>query len=103
MGLFRRPETTAMPEEPGLWSRGWGLVATRSVQILAVLAVVAVAVLVITQLSLVFIPVTIALILACAIHPLVSLMRRRGVPSILATWIALIGIILVLGAVVWVI
>ncbi len=104
MGLFRRPELLIVEDdEPRLWSQGWGLVATRSLQTLAVLAVVAVAVLVITQLSLVFIPVTIALILACAIHPLVALMRRHGVPSILATWIALIGIILVLGAVVWVI
>lgn len=104
MGLFRRPELLIVDDdEPRLWSQGWGLVATRSLQTLAVLAVVAVAVLVITQLSLVFIPVTIALILACAIHPLVALMRRHGVPSILATWIALIGIILVLGAVVWVI
>ncbi|KAA0960670.1 AI-2E family transporter [Microbacterium sp. ANT_H45B] len=95
---------SAVPRpEPGLWSRGLGLAATRSLQTLAVLALVAVGVLVITQLSLVFIPVTIALILACAIHPLVAFMRRRGVPSILATWIALIGIIVVLGGVVWVI
>lgn len=107
LGLFRRAETmidsTVPRTEPGLWSRGLGLAATRSLQTLAVLALVAVGVLVITQLSLVFIPVTIALILACAIHPLVAFMRRRGVPSILATWIALIGIIVVLGGVVWVI
>ncbi|WP_042537782.1 AI-2E family transporter [Microbacterium sp. MEJ108Y] len=89
--------------EPGLWSRGVGLAATRSLQTLSVLALVAVGVLVITQLSLVFIPVTIALILASAIHPLVALMRRRGVPSILATWIALIGILAILGGIVWVI
>lgn len=107
MGLFRRPEpTTADSTTPGassLWARGWGLAATRSLQTLAVLALVAVGVLVITQLSLVFIPVTIALILASAIHPLVAFMRRRGVPSILATWIALIGILAILGGVVWVI
>ncbi len=107
LGLFRRPEPlsdgVAAPREPGLWSRGFGLAATRSLQTLAVLALVAVGVLVITQLSLVFIPVTIALILASAIHPLVALMRRKGVPSILATWIALIGIIVILGGIVWVI
>ncbi|WP_314423473.1 AI-2E family transporter [uncultured Microbacterium sp.] len=107
MGLFRRPEPmtadSTSPVADSLWARGFGLVATRSVQILAVLAVVAVGVLVITQLSLVFIPVTIALILASAIHPLVAWMRRRGVPSILATWIALIGILAILGGVVWVI
>lgn len=107
MGLFRRPEPmtadSTSPGADGLWARGWGLAATRSLQTLAVLALVAVGVLVITQLSLVFIPVTIALILASAIHPLVALMRRRGVPSILATWIALIGILAILGGVVWVI
>lgn len=107
LGLFRRPEPfadgTASPRDPGLWSRGLGLAATRSLQTLAVLALVAVAVLGITQLSLVFIPVTIALILASAIHPLVSFMRRRGVPSILATWISLIGILAILGGIVWVI
>ncbi|MCS3444441.1 AI-2E family transporter [Microbacterium phyllosphaerae] len=107
LGLFRRPEPFAdggaSPRDPGLWSRGLGLAATRSLQTLAVLALVAVAVLGITQLSLVFIPVTIALILASAIHPLVSFMRRRGVPSILATWISLIGILAILGGIVWVI
>lgn len=107
LGLFRRPEPfadgAASPRDPGLWSRGLGLAATRSLQTLAVLALVAVAVLGITQLSLVFIPVTIALILASAIHPLVSFMRRRGVPSILATWISLIGILAILGGIVWVI
>lgn len=104
-GLFRQPEVLIdqRPSEPRLWSRGFGLAATRSLQTLAVLALVAVGVLVVTQLSLVFIPVTIALVLACAIHPVVSFMRRRGVPSILATWIALITIIVVLGTVVWVI
>ncbi len=107
LGLFRRPETMSteigLTKEPGLWSKGLGLAATRSLQTLAVLTLVAVGVLVITQLSLVFIPVTIALILACAIHPLVAFMRRRGVPSILATWISLIGILAILGGVVWVI
>lgn len=109
MVLFRRREPkTANPfetasESTRLWSRGLGLAATRSLQTLAVLALVAVGVLVVTQLSLVFIAVTIALILACAIHPLVALMRRRGVPSILATWIALIGILGLLGGIVWII
>jgi len=107
MGLFRRPEfiisSPYTPAAPGLWSRGFGVVATRSLQTLIVLALVAVAVFVITQLSLVFIPVTIALILASAIHPLVALMRRKGMPSILATWIALIGILAILGGIVWVI
>lgn len=97
------PGTSPRASAPGLWSRGYGLAATRALQTLAILALVSVGVLVITQLSLVFIPVTIALVLACAIHPVVSFLRRRGVPSILATWIALIAIVAVLGTIVWVI
>lgn len=86
-----------------LWRAGFGLVATRSLQTLAVLALVSVLIFAITQLSLVFIPIVIALILAAAIYPVVSWMRRRGVPALLATWIALIGILAVLGGVVWII
>ncbi|PPF99250.1 AI-2E family transporter, partial [Rathayibacter sp. AY2B1] len=55
------------------------------------------------QLTLVLIPVMIALILAAAIHPVLAWMRRKGVPSILATWLALIGLLAILGAVGWLI
>jgi predicted PurR-regulated permease PerM len=64
-----------------------------------VLAVVAVLVLVVTQLTLVVIPVLIALVLAAAISPLVSFLRRRGVPSLAATWIALVTLVAVLSAI----
>lgn len=111
MRLFRStppaaPQEGALKPPVGsgaLWSEGFGRVATRSIQTLAVLALVSVVIYGIMQLTLVFIPVTIALILSAAIHPVVSWMRRKGVPSILATWIALIGILVVLGAVVWLI
>jgi predicted PurR-regulated permease PerM len=84
-----------------LWSHGFGRVATRSLQVLAVVTVVAVAVLAGTRLTLVVVPVLIALVLAAAISPLVSLMRRRGMPSMLATWIALLALVAILAAVVW--
>jgi predicted PurR-regulated permease PerM len=79
------------------WTDGFGRFATRCVQIIAVLIVAAVAVLVITQVSLVFIPVTLALILSCAINPFMAWMRRHRVPSILSTWIALLSILVVIG------
>ncbi|WP_344755845.1 AI-2E family transporter [Gryllotalpicola koreensis] len=79
------------------WGDGFGRFATRCIQILAILIIAGVAVLAITQVSLVFIPVTLALILACAIHPFMAWMRRHGVPSILATWIALLSILVVIG------
>lgn len=82
-----------------LWADGFGRVGTRSVQALALLALVTVLVFAVTQLTLVVIPVLIALVLASAIHPLVSWLRRHRLPSILATWIALIAIVGVLGGV----
>ncbi|MEE6272917.1 AI-2E family transporter [Georgenia sp. MJ278] len=85
----------------GLWSDGFGRAGTRSLQVLAVLAVVAVFVLALTQLTLVVIPVLIALVLSAAISPLVSFLRRKGLPSLLATWIALLTLIALLSGVVW--
>lgn len=84
-----------------LWADGFGRVGTRSLQTLAVLALVAVGVLAVTRLTLVVIPVLVALVLAAAISPLVSLLRRRGVPSVLATWIALVTLVGLLTLVVW--
>jgi predicted PurR-regulated permease PerM len=118
MGLFgrrtappARPSTEAPPpaerETPAehptsrLWSDGFGRVGTRSLQILAVIAVVAVFGFVGTRLTLVVIPVLIALVLAAAIYPLVSFLRRRGLPSMLATWISLLALVALLSAIVW--
>ncbi|GIG41180.1 AI-2E family transporter [Cellulomonas phragmiteti] len=84
-----------------LWSDGFGRVGTRALQTLAVLAVLAVGVLAVMELTLVVIPVLIALVLAAAISPLVSGLRRRGVPSMLATWIALLTLVGLLSLVVW--
>lgn len=118
MGLFGRRTPTATrpgaevrpPAEPGaptdsgasrLWSDSFGRVGTRSVQILAVIAVIAVFGFVGTRLTLVVIPVLIALVLAAAIFPLVSFLRRHGFPSLLATWISLLTLVALLSAIVW--
>ncbi|GAA1980172.1 AI-2E family transporter [Isoptericola halotolerans] len=117
MGLFgrRRPPTTRTSTEvrppahevrteggaSRLWSDGVGRVATRSLQVLAILTVVSVFVFVGTRLTLVVIPVLVALVLAAAISPLVSFQRRRGVPSIVATWTSLLTLVVLLAAVVW--
>jgi predicted PurR-regulated permease PerM len=94
------PPGTARPAST-LWSDSFGRAGTRSVQVLAVLAVLAVFVLLIMQLTLVVIPVLIALVLAAAISPLVGLLRRRGLPSLVATWIALLTLVGLLSAIVW--
>ena len=49
------------------------------------------------------IPLVIALILACAFAPVMRWMRRRGVPSVLATVITLLAIVLLLSGVGWLI
>ncbi|GAB4086859.1 hypothetical protein GCM10028784_34890 [Myceligenerans cantabricum] len=84
-----------------LWADGFGRIGTRSLQILALVAVVAVFGFMGTRLTLVVIPVLIALVLAAAIYPLVSFLRRRGLPSMLATWIALLTLVALLSAIVW--
>ncbi len=97
----RDPGSPAAGAPRSLWADDFGRLAIRALQILIVVAVVALAVFAIQQLTLVAIPLTIALILACAFAPLMGWMRRRGVPSLLATVIALLAILILLTGVGW--
>jgi predicted PurR-regulated permease PerM len=111
-------ETGAGPHDPGaagtlehpsqgqarkpagaLWADGLGRVGIRSAQILLILAVAVVSVYGLMQIKLLVIPVLIALILAAAIGPFVNMLRRRGMKGGLATGIAFILLLLVLGGV----
>ncbi|SMH28537.1 Predicted PurR-regulated permease PerM [Rathayibacter oskolensis] len=109
MGFFDRTDPVTPPREPRpeqpptVWRDGLGRFALRCLQVIIVLSLATVLVLAMTQLTLVLIPVLIALILASAIYPLLAWLRRKGVPSILATWLALLSILAVLGAVAWLI
>jgi predicted PurR-regulated permease PerM len=121
MGLFgRRSPTPPRPETPGviddvataaddvatpasLWSDGFGRLAIRAVQIIVVLIVAGGIIWGVHQLTLVTIPVVLALILASAFNPIMRAMRTRGVPSIVATLITLLTIVVVLGALSWLI
>lgn len=86
-----------------LWGDRLGILATRAAQILLVLAIAVLVIYAIQTLTLVTIPVLIALILASAFAPVVSFMRRHGVPSLAATLLTLLGILLVLTGVGWLI
>ncbi|NRD09651.1 AI-2E family transporter [Rathayibacter agropyri] len=105
MGFFDRndPSTLQPDQRQTVWTDGFGRFALRCLQVVVVLLLASVLVFAMTQLTLVLIPVMIALILASAIHPVLRWMRRKGVPSILATWLALIGLLAILGAVGWLI
>lgn len=114
MGLFRRdPQRVALESQEAelratqppwsLWADGFGRLGIRSVQIIVVVAVAAGIVFAIQQLTLVTIPLVIALILACAFAPVMGWMRRRGVPALLATILALLAIAVLLTGVGWLI
>jgi predicted PurR-regulated permease PerM len=83
-----------------LWADGFGRTSVRSAQVLLVLAVLVPVVYALIQLRIAVLPVIIALLLAAAIGPLVNLLRRRNVPSALATWIALLAVLIVVGGIV---
>jgi predicted PurR-regulated permease PerM len=89
-----------MTTPPSVWQDKLGRLSIRCVQILAVLVVATAIVYAAISLKLVVIPVIIALILACAVRPIVMWMERRGLPDALAAAIALItGLVIFGGAI----
>lgn len=114
MSLFRRsprPETVLADaidrdaERPptGLWADGFGRLAIRGVQIIVLVILAIGIVYVLRQVSVVAIPLILALIFACAFAPAMSWMRRHGVPSLLATIITLLTIVVLLTGLSWLI
>lgn len=114
MGLFRNdPQRVRLESQDvelkatrapwSLWADGFGKLGIRAIQIVVVVVVAAGIIFAIQQLTLVTIPLMIALILACAFTPVMNAMRRRGVPSALATVITLLAIVVILGLLSWLI
>jgi predicted PurR-regulated permease PerM len=85
------------------WSDSFGGIATRCLQAIIVLVIVIGIVYAAATLSVVTIPVLLALIIASAMHPVVSWLRRHRVPSVLATLAVLVGVLVVLALVGWLI
>lgn len=81
----------------GYWSGALGHAGQRSAQILLVLLLAAVTVYGLLQITLVVIPVLLALILAAAIAPFVNWLRRKGWPSALATGVSFLLLLIVFG------
>jgi predicted PurR-regulated permease PerM len=80
------------------WHDGFGGVATRSAQVLLVLAVVVIVGYLGVTLRLVVVPVLIAVLIAAAASPLVDLFARR-MPRLAAVWATLLLGVVVLGGV----
>ncbi|MCC3276634.1 MULTISPECIES: AI-2E family transporter [unclassified Arthrobacter] len=79
------------------WSGALGHAGQRSAQILLILLLVSVAVYGLMQITLVVIPVLLALILGAAIAPFVNWLRRKGWPSALATGLSFLLLLAVFG------
>ncbi|MGN8049633.1 AI-2E family transporter [Curtobacterium sp. 22159] len=107
MPLFGRPHDPHPDTGPSVvaakWSDSFGSLATRCLQLIVVLVIGAAVVYAAATLSVVTIPVLLALIIASAMHPVVSWLRRHRVPSVLATLAVLVGVLVVLGLVGWLI
>ena len=86
---------------PRLWGDRFGALATRSLQLIIVLVLVAGIIWGIRTLSTVFIPIMLALILASTFWPVTKWLRARRVPAALAAAIELVGILLLLTGVGW--
>lgn len=98
-----RESAAARPSVKGLWSDGFGQLATRSLQIIIVVALAAGVIWGLRVLSTVVIPILLALIFASTFAPVMRWLRARGMPAALATVIVLLGILLILSGVGWLI
>ncbi|WP_150952724.1 AI-2E family transporter [Microbacterium testaceum] len=84
-----------------LWADGFGRLAVRAVQIIVVVLLVAGLIWGIRQVTLVIIPLILALIFASAFGPVTMWMRRKGVPAVIATLLTLLAVVVVLTALGW--
>jgi len=91
----------AAPAAVGLWRDSIGTLATRSLQTLIVLVLLAAIVWGLRTLSTVFIPIILALIFASTFWPVTKWLRQRNVPAALAAAIELVGILLLLTGIGW--
>ncbi|GAA2846841.1 putative PurR-regulated permease PerM [Leucobacter komagatae] len=87
----------------GAWGDTFGMIATRSLQVIIVLVLTTAVVFGLRTLSTVFIPILLALIFASTFAPVMRWLRERRVPSALATVLVLLAIVLLLAGVGWLI
>ena len=82
----------------GLWSDSLGRLGIRAAQLLLVGLIAGLLIFAMLRLTIVVIPVLVAMILACALWPLVRL-TGRIMPRMLSAWTVFLGSLLVLGGV----
>lgn len=97
------PTAPSLIRARSAWGDNFGYFATRSLQILIVLSITALAIIGMRQLTTVVIPILLALILASTFSPVMDWQRRKGVPPALATVLMLLAIALIFTGVGWLI
>jgi predicted PurR-regulated permease PerM len=115
MGLFRRTPTSVRLEPSSaveleshqpprsLWADGFGRLSIRVIQIIILVALAVGLIWGIRQVTVVVIPLILAVIFASAFAPVMAWMRRRGVPSLLATLVTLLTVVALLTGLSWLI
>src|SRR5690625_4455438 len=110
MSAWRRPVANTLDElresrqhrpdfsASQLWTDTMGRLGVRALQLLIIGTVVAFVVIALLNLAVVVIPTLIAIILACALWPVVR-RCRQVMSNMLAAWTAVLGSLLVLGGV----
>ncbi|MDF2667508.1 MAG: putative permease, partial [Microbacterium sp.] len=103
MGLFSRHPAPreaitsvaqAVQSPPrSLWADGFGRLAVRALQIIVVVLLLAGLIWGIQQVTLVIIPLVLALIFASAFGPVTMWLRRKGVPAVIATLLTLLAVV----------
>lgn len=91
-----------LPDRLGyLWTDTFGVVATRALQAILVLLLAAAVIRGLLELSLVVVPVLLALIVASAVAPVVGWLSRKGMPRIISTIFVFFGAVALLGGLIW--
>ncbi|MGO3833829.1 MAG: AI-2E family transporter [Microbacteriaceae bacterium] len=93
--------TEKKPSVGALWADSFGVFATRAVQTIVIVTLLFGLIFGLHALTMVVIPVLLALIFASAFAPVMRWMRGKGVPSLLATLIVLAVVVCVFGMVGW--
>lgn len=99
----RQGRVTTLKNPAAPWTDTLGIVSIRSLQLLLVLAAVAIVTAGLLQVSIVVIPLLLALIIASAMEPVLSWLGSKGWPRALSTVLVLLVVVLVFGGLIWIV
>ena len=92
------------PRRPAqLWTDSVGVVATRSLQGLLILAAFSILIFGLLHVAIVVVPILLALIIASAFEPVISALSRYRWPRVLSTVVVLLLVVVVFGGLIWIV